>query len=34
LAPLYHRDLALLWLAAIGLPFVITGIVKLALSVL
>jgi hypothetical protein len=31
---LYRRDLVALWVAAIGLPFVVTGIVKLALSVL
>jgi len=34
LTALYRRDLVALWVAAIGLPFVVTGIVKLALSVL
>jgi hypothetical protein len=33
LTALYRRDLVTLWVAAIGLPFVVTGIVKLALSV-
>ena len=32
LAPLFRRDLLALWVAAIGLPFVVTGIVKLALQ--
>jgi hypothetical protein len=34
LAPLFRRDLLALWVAAIGLPFVVTGIVKLALKLL
>ena len=32
LAPLFHRDLLFLWLAAVGLPFVVTGIIKLILQ--
>ena len=31
LAPLFRRDLIILWGCAIGLPFVVTGIVKLIL---
>lgn len=34
LAPLFRRDLIVLWAAAIGLPFVVTGIVKLVLQLL
>jgi hypothetical protein len=34
LGPLFRRDLVALWVAAIGLPFLVTGIVKLALTVL
>lgn len=34
LAPLFTRDIALLWVVAIGLPFVVTGIVKLLLQFL
>jgi hypothetical protein len=34
LAPLFRRDLFFLWIAAIGLPFLVTGIVKLALQLL
>lgn len=32
LAPLFTRDLLILWVAAIGLPFLVTGIVKLILQ--
>ena len=32
LAPLFTRDIVILWLAAIGLPFVVTGIIKLMLA--
>ena len=32
LAPLFTRDLAALWIAAIGLPFVVTGIIKVMLQ--
>jgi hypothetical protein len=34
LAPLFRRDLVMLWTAAIGLPFVITGVVKLVVQLL
>ena len=34
LRPLFVRDLLMLWVCAIGLPFVVTGIVKLILSLL
>lgn len=33
LGPLFIRDIATLWIAAIGLPFVVTGIIKLLLQV-
>ncbi|GGD86026.1 hypothetical protein GCM10011515_02100 [Tsuneonella deserti] len=33
-APAYRRDQALLWLLAIGLPFVLTGIFRLLASVI
>jgi len=32
LAPLFTRDIATLWIAAIGLPFVVTGIIKVLLQ--
>nr|WP_166180245.1 hypothetical protein [Altererythrobacter segetis] len=32
LAPLFTRDVAVLWIAAIGLPFVVTGLIKLLLA--
>jgi hypothetical protein len=32
LAPLFTRDVVVLWLAAIGLPFLVTGIIKLLLQ--
>ena len=32
LAPLFTRDIATLWIAAIGLPFVVTGIIKVMLQ--
>ena len=32
LAPLFNRDRLILWLAAIGLPFVVTGLIKLLLE--
>lgn len=34
LRPLFTRDLIILWLCALGLPFVVTGIVKLILSLI
>jgi len=34
LAPLFTRDIAALWIAAIGLPFVVTGIIKVLLQLL
>jgi hypothetical protein len=34
LAPLFRRDLVMLWTAAIGLPFVVTGVVKLVVQLL
>ena len=34
LAPQFTRDLAALWIAAIGLPFVVTGIIKVMLQIL
>ena len=32
LKPLFLRDVAILWLAAIGLPFLVTGVIKLLLQ--
>lgn len=32
LASLFARDLAVLWIAAIGLPFLVTGLIKLMLQ--
>lgn len=32
LAGLFVRDLAILWIAAIGLPFLVTGLIKLMLQ--
>ena len=32
LAPLFTRDVVVLWIAAIGLPFLVTGIIKLLLQ--
>jgi hypothetical protein len=32
LAPLFTRDVVILWLAAVGLPFLVTGIIKLLLQ--
>jgi hypothetical protein len=32
LSPLFARDVAALWIAAIGLPFLVTGIIKLLLA--
>lgn len=32
LAPLFTRDVAALWIAAIGLPFMVTGIIKVMLQ--
>jgi hypothetical protein len=32
LSPLFTRDVAALWIAAIGLPFLVTGIIKLMLQ--
>ena len=32
LAPRFMRDVAALWIAAIGLPFVVTGIIKVMLQ--
>jgi uncharacterized iron-regulated membrane protein len=32
LAPRFTRDVAVLWIAAIGLPFLVTGIIKLLLQ--
>jgi hypothetical protein len=32
LSPLFMRDIAMLWVAAIGLPFVVTGLIKLMLQ--
>lgn len=32
LKPLFVRDVATLWVAAIGLPFLVTGIIKLLLQ--
>jgi hypothetical protein len=34
LAPLFVRDVAVLWIAAIGLPLVVTGIIKVLLQLL
>jgi len=34
LAPLFTRDIAVLWIAAIGLPFVVTGLIKVMLQLL
>jgi hypothetical protein len=34
LAPLFVRDVIVLWVAAIGLPFVVTGIIKVMLQLL
>ena len=32
LKPLFLRDVAILWVAAIGLPFLVTGVIKLLLQ--
>jgi hypothetical protein len=32
LAPLFTRDVVVLWTAAVGLPFLVTGIIKLLLQ--
>jgi hypothetical protein len=32
LAPRFYRDVAVLWIAAVGLPFIVTGIIKLLLQ--
>ena len=32
LAPLFVRDVAVLWIAAIGLPFLVTGVIKVMLQ--
>lgn len=32
LAPLFTRDVAILWAAAFGLPFLVTGLIKLLLQ--
>ena len=34
LSPLFARDVAVLWIAAIGLPFVVTGLIKVLLALL
>lgn len=34
LAPLFTRDVAALWIAAIGLPFLVTGAIKIMLQLL
>jgi hypothetical protein len=34
LTHLFHRDAAILWVAAIGLPFLVTGIIKVLLQLL
>jgi len=34
LAPRFTRDVVVLWIAAIGLPFLVTGIIKLLLQLL
>jgi len=34
LAPLFTRDLAALWISAIGLPFLVTGLIKVMLQLL
>ncbi len=34
LAPLFRRDVVVLWIAAIGLPFAVTGIIKVLLQLL
>jgi hypothetical protein len=32
LRPLFARDVAVLWLAALGLPFLVTGVIKVLLQ--
>jgi hypothetical protein len=32
LAPRFNRDVAVLWIAAVGLPFLVTGVIKLLLQ--
>ena len=34
LSPLFTRDVVALWIAAIGLPFLVTGIIKVMLQLL
>jgi hypothetical protein len=34
LLPLYRRDRAILWIAAIGLPFIVTGLITAVLGVI
>jgi hypothetical protein len=34
LRPLYRRDRAILWIAAIGLPFIVTGLITAVLGVI
>jgi hypothetical protein len=34
LKPLFVRDVAVLWLAALGLPFLVTGVIKVLLQLL
>ena len=34
LRPLFLRDVAALWIAAIGLPFVVTGLIKVVLPLI
>jgi hypothetical protein len=34
LTHLFRRDIAILWIAAIGLPFLVTGIIKVLLQLL
>jgi hypothetical protein len=34
LSPLFARDVAVLWIAAIGLPFLVTGLIKVLLALL
>ena len=34
LAPLFTRDVVILWIAAIGLPFLVTGVIKVMLQLL
>ena len=34
LKPLFIRDIAVLWLAALGLPFLVTGVIKVLLQLL